>query len=199
LENGKKVTVSEDEEKELRKQARELAYPGGKLTEDQLFELLKKEKLKEKIGKAKEEEEKGAPGGGGPMVSFAAGAGVKNLGLGVAFSAGDLGYYLSVSGGQITGLSAVAGWNFSEPSAGLTTEATIAGGRIFGGSYSVVNDISGNSISFSSNIAAGLGIGFSKGLTTTITFNLYPMPAPAANQKIMNNPAVAPDRTRTQR
>jgi len=63
LANGKKVTVSEDEEKELRKQAREYAYLGGELTEDQIFELLRNRKLKEKAGKAKEGE--GKAGGSG--------------------------------------------------------------------------------------------------------------------------------------
>jgi len=63
LANGKKVTVSEDEEKELRKQAREYAYLGGELTEDQIFELLRNRKLKEKEGKAKEGEAKGGSRG----------------------------------------------------------------------------------------------------------------------------------------
>ena len=69
LEYGNKVSVSEDEEKELRKQAREYAYLGGELTEDQIFELLRNRKLKEKAGKAKEGE--GEASGSGTRYSLA--------------------------------------------------------------------------------------------------------------------------------
>lgn len=58
-------------------------------------------------------------GGGGPYVSFSAGLGVKGLGVGLTLSSGNEGYYFSLSGGQITGLSLVAGWNFADPSVEL--------------------------------------------------------------------------------
>lgn len=134
------------------------------------------------------------------MVSLAYGIPKTRLGLALSFAAGDQGYYFSVGTGQISGFSLVAGWNFSEPYAGWTTEATIAGGTGFvGGTYSVVNDMTANKINMSSTIGAGWGVGFSKGLTTTMTWNLYPMPAPSPTPNINPNSVFAPDRLRVRR
>lgn len=138
-------------------------------------------------------------GGGGPYVSFSAGLGVKGLGVGLTLSSGNEGYYFSLSGGQITGLSLVAGWNFADPSAGITTEATIAGGKFVGGSFLVVNELSGNSLSLSPSIGGGFGVGFSTGLTATTTWQIYSQPAPATTRRIHPSGPFAPDNTRYRR
>jgi RHS repeat-associated protein len=95
LENGKKVTVSEDEEKELRKQAREYAYLGGEMTEDQIFELLRNRKLKEKAGKAKEGENRTSENGGGPSPPFIIWSAVNNWSVSQYAKTGNPAYFVT--------------------------------------------------------------------------------------------------------
>ena len=120
--------------------------------------------------------------------------------MGFVFSilAGDKGYYWSLGVGNVKGKSLVAGYSFANPSPGLTLEAFISGGYIIGGTFSVVNDLTSNSLGINASGGIGLGMGKSGGYIVRLTRPIYTYEYPKINiRNIKHNSSFAPDRTIT--
>ena len=81
--------------------------------------------------------------------------------------------YVTGGLGYGVGLGVSIGASPTDPSEGVTTEATITGGTgILGGSGTVTNDLTGNN--FTTSVSGGFGFGYGQTITTSVTVLLNP-------------------------